>query len=135
MTFQKYLFVHISVFRYLVVGLLNSILTLTVIYLAKWSISLGDINANMLGYRLGLIFSLFVNKHWTFSYDGSIQSIILKFLLVFAIAYLVNLMVVLVSINYLKFNSYISHALGIPPYTVIGYLGNRFFVFRKNKLL
>jgi hypothetical protein len=42
-----------------------------------------------------------------------------------------NLVTVLVSINNLGMNSYFSQSLGIIPYTFIGYLGSRFFAFKK----
>ena len=131
-TSLKKTFIHISSIRYLIVGLLNTIIMLTIIYTVKWTVNLADVYANMLGCSVGLVFSFIVNKNWTFNYKGGMQLIYIKFLSIFAIAYFVNLMVVLFSISYLNINSYISHALGIPAYTIIGYLGNRFFVFNKS---
>jgi len=131
MSFLKKYFIHISLSRYLIVGLLNTFITLIIIYTLKLAFSFNDVHANIFGYSVGLIFSFTVNKNWTFDYNDSMQFIYLKFFLVFLIGYFANLLVVLFSINYLNINSYISHALGVPAYTVIGYFGNRFFVFKK----
>ena len=125
-------FIHISLKRYLIVGFFSATITLTIIYSLKWTVNLSDVYANIFGYSVGLIFSFNVNKNWTFNYNDQTQFIYFKFLLVFAIAYFANLNVVLICINYLNINSYISHALGVPAYTVLGYLGNRFFVFNNN---
>ena len=124
--------IHISLKRYLIVGFFSTTITLTIIYSLKWAVNLSDVYANIIGYSVGLIFSFNVNKNWTFNYNNRTQFIYFKFLLVFAIAYFANLIVVLICINYLNINSYISHALGVPAYTVVGYLGNRFFVFNNN---
>ena len=132
MSFLKKAFIHISLKRYLIVGLFNTAITLTIIYSLKWTVNMSDVYANIFGYSVGLIFSFNVNKNWTFNYNDRTQSIYFKFLLVFAIAYCANLTVVLICINYLNINSYISHALGVPAYTIAGYLGNRFFVFNNN---
>ena len=125
-------FIHISLKRYLIVGLFSATITLTIIYSLKWAVNLSDVYANIFGYIVGLIFNFNVNKNWTFNYNNRTQSIYFKFLLVSAIAYFANLTVVLICINNLSINSYISHALGVPAYTVVGYLGNRFFVFNNN---
>ena len=128
----KKAFIHISLKRYLIVGLFSTAITLTIIYSLKWTVNLSDVYANIFGYIVGLIFNFNVNKNWTFNYNNITQSIYFKFLLVSAIAYFANLTVVLICINNLYINSYISHALGVPAYTVLGYLGNRFFVFNNN---
>jgi len=127
----KKTFLHISFRRYLAVGLINTSITLSIIYLLKLTINLNDIFANVIGYSAGLTVSFFVNKKWTFNSKSNNDFIYFKFISVFAVAYFANLLVVMFSINYLNIDSYISHAIGIPAYTVIGYLGNRFFVFRK----
>lgn len=124
-------FFHTSFKKYLIVGLLNTSITISIIFLLKWTLNLNDIFANAMGYGSGLIFSFFANKKWTFNFIGEKQYIFIKFIIVFFIAYLCNLAVVVISMNYV--NSYISHTLGVPAYTIIGYLGNRFFTFKSIK--
>ena len=110
--------------RYLAVGLGNTALGLAVIYACKGVLGWADIPANVAGYALGLAVSYVANARWTFRYGGSWWRGLRRFLLVVAIAYLANLATVLVLIG-LGWNSYLAQAVGILPYTAIGFLGSR----------
>jgi putative flippase GtrA len=52
-----------------------------------------------------------------------------RFVLVVVVAYLANIATVYVALG-LAINGYLAQAVGIVPYTVVGYLGAAFFVFR-----
>jgi putative flippase GtrA len=53
-----------------------------------------------------------------------------RFLLVFAVAYVLNLAVVLLLVRSLQLNSYLSQILGVVPYTVFSYFATRHIVSR-----
>jgi putative flippase GtrA len=112
------------------VGILNSSITLIIIFLLKWGMNFGDVFANLAGYIIGLIFSFILNNKWTFNFKENSYYIYLKFLLIFVLAYLFNLVTVLICIYLINLDSYFSHALGVPAYTIVGYLGNRYYVFK-----
>ena len=118
--------------RYLAGGVLNTFSGLAVIYLLKWLTESGDVQANLCGYAAGLILSFAVNAKWTFEYDGPILRAVGRFFVVIGIAYIANLAVVLASIHILGINTYFAQALGVLPYVAIGYLGSKFFAFRKS---
>jgi len=124
------IFSHISFRRYLVVGILNTTISLSIIFSLKWFLDFGDIFSNFIGYIIGLIFSFIVNNRWTFDFVKNNQYVYFKFLLVFITAYIFNLIIVLICINYFNLDSYFAHTLGVPAYTIAGYLGNRYFVFK-----
>ena len=124
------IFTHISFRRYLVVGLLNTSMTLLIIYSVKWFLDFGDVSSNLIGYIVGLIFSFFLNNKWTFRSNKYCHFIYIKFALIFILAYFSNLLVVIICIDFIGLDSYFSHALGVPAYTVVGYLGNRYYVFK-----
>ena len=124
------IFTHISFRRYLVVGLLNTSITLSIIYSVKWFLDFGDVTSNLIGYIVGLIFSFFLNNKWTFRSNKYSHFIYIKFALIFILAYFSNLLVVIICIDFIGLDSYFSHALGVPAYTVVGYLGNRYYVFK-----
>lgn len=117
-----------SVARFLLVGVGNTLTGLVIIYLAK-AFGISDMAANAMGYGAGLIQSFILNKRWTFRYDGPVLSKIIRFIVVIGLAYVANLAVVLGAIFILSINSYIAQALGIPVYTVVSYLGCRWYVF------
>ena len=117
--------------RFLSVGVVNMLVGLLVIYACKWFLHLGDALANAIGYGFGLCTSFALNSRWTFAYRGPQLPAIVKFLLVAAVAYAVNLATVLVAIHYAGLNGYLAQALGIPPYTLTTYLASKFIVFRR----
>ncbi len=119
--------------RFLLVGLLNTGVGLSVIYLAKWLLAMGDASANLLGYSVGLIVSFSVNRRWTFDHDGPLLRGFAKFVLVIATAYAVNLITVLGAIEVWQLNGYLAQPLGIVPYTLLSYLGLKLFVFRDQR--
>ena len=118
-----------SVLRYLLIGVANTFTGLSAIYLAKWLLGMGDVSANMLGYGVGLLLSFTLNKRWTFRHVGPVVPAMARFFIVIGVAYFANLLVVMYSISMLQLNSYLAQALGVIPYTVIGYLGSRFYAF------
>ena len=119
-----------SLFRFLLVGVANTLLSLSTIYTAKWLLHMGDVSANLLGYTCALALSFMLNSRWSFRYDGSVLPALLKFIVVIITAYLLNLGVVIIAIRVFAINSYIAQALGIIPYTLFTYLGSRFIVFK-----
>lgn len=116
--------------RFLSVGVLNMVVGLLVIYGCKWFFHTGDAAANAIGYAVGLCTSFALNSRWTFGHRGPQLPALGKFLAVAVVAYGMNLLTVLVAINYMGLNDYLAQALGIPPYTLTTYLASKFIVFR-----
>jgi putative flippase GtrA len=116
--------------RFLSVGMLNGLISLLAIYACKGFFHLGDVAANAIGYAAGLTTSFTLNSRWTFAYRGRQLPALIKFLLVAAGAYGMNLLTVLVLIHFAGMDAYIAQALGIPPYVLTSYLASKFIVFR-----
>ena len=116
--------------KFLSVGAVNTILSLTVIFLTKWFFDLGDVIANILGYSFGFALSFILNSRWTFSYTGHQFTAALKFLMVALVAYSANITVVITLIQNTSLNSYIAQTLGVIPYTLISYFAYKYIVFR-----
>lgn len=118
-----------SMVKFFIVGILNTLLSLLIIFGLKYFYSFSDVNANFIGYVAGLVCSFVLNKKWTFNHTGQLISTIVKFILVFVTAYMGNIFCVLFLIKF-GVNGYLSHLLAMPIYTIIFYLGSRFFVFK-----
>lgn len=84
----------------------------------------------MIGYVVGLCFSYVVNGIFTFKAKRFGLDGFLRFLLVFCFAYAANLLVTMLVINSGLVNAYLGHVVGVLPYTVLSFLGGKFFVFR-----
>lgn len=115
--------------RFLIVGGLNTIVGLAVIWGAKWA-GTPDVPANAIGYATGIALSFALNKRWTFRHAGRTLPALGKFLLVIGIAYALNLATVLHAIGAFHLNSYLAQAIGIVPYTAFTYVASRYFAFR-----
>lgn len=103
-------------FRFVLVGLSNTLIGMGVIYLAWRGLGLGDLPANMIGYGIGFVWSYGLNRLWTFQDSG---------------AYLANLLVLFAARRLMGEASFLPHVFGSVAYTVLGYLGSRFFAFRQ----
>jgi len=116
--------------KFAVVGVANTLVGLSSIYLGKWLLGFGDVMANACGYSIGLALSFILNRRWTFRHSGPVIPALARFFAVFILAYLSNLVTVLLAIKSLEANSYLAQASGILPYTVIFFLGSRYVAFR-----
>lgn len=119
--------------RFLLVGLVNTFIGLGTTFIAMYLLEFTIIRANVLGYTIGILCSFALNKTWTFGSSDHIGNSFLRFLLVTLVAYLTNLGTVLMTSEGLHINPYIAQTLGIVPYAIVGFIGNRYFVFRKQK--
>lgn len=120
----------VRVARFLAVGVLNTSVGLATIYVCKWFLGTGDVVSNVIGYAVGLINSFSWNRNLTFAHSGAVLPAAVRFVIVFLIAYSLNLVTVLAAIHVFAVNSYLAHAIGIAPYTVFFYLGSKYFAFR-----
>jgi polyisoprenyl-phosphate glycosyltransferase len=120
--------------RYLLVGLVNTLVGLGVIYAAMYFFHQDLLHANALGYAVGIVVSFTLNKRWTFKSRDRVWSSFAIFLLVTAVAYAANVYAVLLFNRQWQVDAYWAQALGVIPYTLIGYLGSRFFAFRQQQV-
>ncbi|WPG38406.1 GtrA family protein [Variovorax sp. EBFNA2] len=116
--------------RFLVVGVANTLVGLSVIYSAKYFFHAGDVLANAIGYGVGICVSFTLNSRWTFAYKGLMVPAAVKFFLATAVAYAANLLTVMTAIDGFGINTYMAQALGMPVYTVVAYLISKYVVFR-----
>ena len=119
--------------RFILVGIANTLLGLSVIFAAKGLAGLDDFASNLLGYGFGLLLSFFFNRKWTFRHNGGIYPTAGRFLLAFLLAYIANLMTLYGLRDGAGINSYLAQTIGIVPYTVVFYLGSRYYVFAQNR--
>lgn len=125
----------LSFVRFALVGASNTLVGLGVIYFAWRVAGLGDLAANLLGYLIGFCWSYTLNRLWTFNDRGSVRRSFARFALVCAAAYAVNLLVLFEARRLMGDSSFLPHILGMVIYTMMGYLGSRYFVFDQQEIL
>jgi putative flippase GtrA len=118
-----------SLLRFAIVGLSNTALSLAVIWVGLNLFRLSDVHANAVGYVLGFIWSFVLNRSWTFQQRGTIAGGIVRFGLVCAVAYCVNLIVLVSLVSRFGSGSLWTQVVGMIAYTVTSYGGSRYFAF------
>lgn len=121
-----------TVVKFAGVGVLNTLVSVGVIFGLKSLAGVGDVPANLSGYVVGVSCSFLLNRNWTFRHSAHPLPALLRFLLVFAVSYLLNLALVL-GLIHLGCNDYLAHLGGMPLYSVVFYLGCRHFAFREER--
>jgi putative flippase GtrA len=140
--------------KYGIVGVLNTLLTALVIWLMMRLLgnhrqdetALVISVSNIAGYTAGLINSFVWNRRWTFESDNGWKTDFLKFSIAFLICYIPQLLLVnalnhYVTIPSLEANLWHHHYLitpaytwqlsGLVFYTVLNFLCNKYYTFRK----
>ena len=115
--------------RFLAVGVFNTVVGLGTIFVAQVILGLGPVIANAAGYVTGVTVSFLLNKRWTFRFRGESGASLARFITVFIAAYAANLTLVS-CLDELAGRVAAWHQIfGILPYTVLFYLGCRWYVF------
>ena len=118
---------------YLLIGVFNTLLGLSIIYATMYFLSLHYLVSNIMGYIIPLIFSFFLNRHFTFNVKDKPHVRIVLFFLVFIIAFSVQFLLVFFLKTAAGLNPYICQLFGVIFYTSIGFFLNKGFTFRRIK--
>ena len=118
-----------SLVRFLLVGVANTLVGLSVIWLTREVLGANDFESNLTGYIVAVVVSFVLNKRWSFTFRGDAGAALLRFILVFIAAYLANLMLVLTAIAISGNHSFWLQLLGVPAYVSLFYLGCRRYAF------
>ena len=78
-----------------IVGVINTLLTLVIIWLMTKKAGCSEAFSNFAGYFVGLINSFFLNHKWTFASKRTILGGAVRFVLVFAVCFLLQFGVLL----------------------------------------
>ncbi len=104
--------------KYVMVGCLNTSITLGVIFVCKSLLNINPYIANALGYIAGLINSFIWNKNWVFKSQKGYSREAIKFIVGFGLCYGLQFLVVFL-LNSTQFGIYQWIILG--GFTISGY--------------
>jgi putative flippase GtrA len=116
--------------RFLTVGVFNTILGYGVIFACMYLANISPESSNVAGYFVGLVASYVLNRNYTFNSKQNRRGEILRFLIVFAVAYTSNLFVLVILIHKLGLHEGVSQILAGLVYVVASYVMNKYYVFR-----
>lgn len=129
--------------RFALVGVLNTLVTLFVIFFCKSMLGVNDYVSNALGYLAGVLNSFVWNRQWVFHSAGNLKQEMALFFVGFALCYCVQFAIVW-SINQSWFGDMeydlgffvisgygIATLVGMAAYTVCNFIYNRTVAFKK----
>ncbi|WP_267094851.1 GtrA family protein [Xanthomonas sacchari] len=121
--------------RYGLVGVLNTLVCLLVMYALTYCGGVGAYAANACGYVVGFMASFFFNKIWTFGSRSPFGKSFPRYLLCAGIAYGMNIGMVYVGLQFYGAGPYWIQVAGAIVYTVVLFVLSRTFVFSDKSTL
>lgn len=117
------------------VGALNTVFSLLVILLLLKIVGLHYMLANFAGYVFGLGLGYILHSRVTFraqkqENQQEAKARFLQFTLIFCVAYLCQLLLLYALVEIMQFHDGLSQVLAVGMYTVINFLGNKYWTFR-----
>lgn len=84
----------------------------------------------MVGYLAGLTFSYILNRTYTFASQQKPSKEIVKFVLVFLVAYLLNFLILILLIHKLNIHEGVSQIVAGVFYVMSSFLMNKYYAFK-----
>lgn len=118
--------------RYGIAGLLNSLIGLGAIWVLT-IIGIAPIYANILGYAVGFAFGFLNSRKFVFRSEGRFGHEARKYVVAFAVCYLINIAVLQMCISVFFINVLFSQAIAVFSYVISMYLASRLYIFKNKK--
>lgn len=115
--------------KFLMVGILNTLLGYAIIFFSMYFLSLTAVVSNIIGYMVGLVLSYVLNRKVTFQSTSKSKAEIVRFLLVFLVAYLANLGALLMLIRVGGVHEGVAQVLAGVIYVFVSFFLNKYYVF------
>ena len=118
-------------FKFGIVGVINTGITLGVIFIMMSWLGISYVISNAAGYTLGFINSFLMNRFWTFQSKGNPLVESLRFIGVFAVCYLIQLGMLVAMKEKMAVPREAATLIAMVLYTLLSYIGNKIFTFQK----
>lgn len=115
--------------KYGIIGVFNTLVGFGIIFFLFFLGVYPELS-NFIGYVIGFFVSYFLNKKYNFKSENSHKKDLPKFLLSMSLAYILNLLVLIICYRYLDVNVYISQILAGTVYVLTGYILSKIWVFK-----
>lgn len=120
----------IQFIKFGIVGISNTLLTALIIWILLKVLHCSDYFSNFTGYIVGLLNSFIWNRKWTFESKTKVSATLFKFILTFAICYILQLGNLYLLLHFTHIDSYICQLLSIVVYTIINFILNKNYTFK-----
>ena len=120
----------IQFIKFGIVGISNTLLTALIIWILLKVLHCSDYFSNFSGYIVGLLNSFIWNRKWTFESKTKVSATLFKFILIFAICYILQLGNLYLLLHFTRIDSYSCQLLSIAVYTIINFILNKNYTFK-----
>jgi putative flippase GtrA len=111
--------------KYNLIGVINTLITLVVVWILHQQLDWNLEISNFLGFVVGGVNSYVVNRLWNFKSTNEKRSEMIRFLVIFIFAYLLNLGVLeIVKATLAPGGTFVSFATIFTPYVKSGYIAH-----------
>lgn len=114
--------------RYAVIGIVSN-LALYLIYISLTRAWLQPRTAMTIMYTVGVLATFLFNRNWTFAYTGSRQGPLIRYLVVYALGYIINLVVLSLLVDVFGYPHEIVQASLILFLAIAIFLAQKLWVF------
>jgi putative flippase GtrA len=119
--------------RFLIVGVANTGVSISCIFIAMSLFKIDYRIANAIGYLAGFGLSFVLNRTWTFRHRGQWLISLWRWLIVSSLAYVCNF-VVLITLHWQEIvGDYLVQVGGMVAYTLVSFFGARLIAFRNRQ--
>lgn len=124
----------IQAFKFGIVGVLNTLISLGVYSLFVYVFNVNYLISNIISYVVGVVNSFLWNKIWTFKSKEKGYMELVWFVVIFLVSFGIQNASLILFREALGFSKFWAYILAIPVYTAANFLGNKFITFgKKNK--
>jgi putative flippase GtrA len=121
----------IQLIKFGLVGIMNTLITLAVIYVLMNLFGFDYRLSNLIGYILGLINSFIWNRNWTFKSQGHPLKEIFLFIMAFALCYGIQYLFLLFLVEKLVIDPNIAQPASMIVYTITNFIINKTITFKQ----
>jgi putative flippase GtrA len=120
-------------FKYGLVGISNTLITVSVIWIMMELLDYSSNVSNVAGYLAGFVNSFVWNKQWTFKSSDSWAGSAFRFSAVFGICYLLQFVFLNYLDRHLLIRPFTNQLLAMVFFTAINFPMNKFLTFKEQK--
>ena len=131
--FKKIITTGIQFLKFGIVGLLNTLITLSIIFILMKLLHVSYRISNIIGYIFGLSNSFIWNKFWTFKSKIFSAREIILFLLVFLVSFGLQFLILNLLVEIIHINEDLSQIFAMIFYTIINFFGNKYITIKNRE--
>lgn len=119
--------------RFIIVGILNTIVGFTVFALYLKYINNNYLQALILSNIIGIIHSYIWNKNWTFTVKKFSMKSAIKFTSIYLFSFLINLLFLRILVDHMGMDKLLAQGISLFFTTLISFFGHKYWSFAKQR--